>query len=68
MQEEPFEEESRELDPVKGTAARAEEVAYMHNRGLWDVVPIPPNIYLGERALGRRGEGGRQYSKPSGCP
>ena len=32
-------------DPTKVVAARAEEVAYMHQRGLWEVVPIPPGVW-----------------------
>ena len=36
--------ESVELDPEKVAAARAEEVAYMEQRGLWQVVPIPLGV------------------------
>ena len=40
-----FEEGDGGLDPAKVAAARAEEVSYMHQRGLWDVVPVPPGVY-----------------------
>ena len=33
-----------QLDPDKVAAARAEEVAYMENRGLWDVVRVPRGV------------------------
>ena len=34
----------QELDPEKVAEARAEEVAYMKSRGLWNVVPIPDSV------------------------
>ena len=34
-----------ELNPENVAAARAEEVAYMEERGLWDVVPVPHGVH-----------------------
>ena len=44
VHEEEFEDGGGALDPAKVAAARAEEVTYMSNRGLWEVIPIPPGV------------------------
>ena len=43
-EEEGFEEVFEQLDPEKVAEARAEELAYMQQRGLWKVVPTPAGV------------------------
>ena len=37
-------ESFRQLDPERVAAARAEEIAYMKQRGIWKVVPTPASV------------------------